>query len=478
MAAPPGNGMSIFDQQKAEDKNKWDNLVCEGKDRDLTSIRDIDQWVITVGTCVQAADWGGSVPTNNDKIEEDDPKRTISDSFGDLSGGRSMTALGDNNDCLIHSFLTCISSNFRILDHEVRSIVASHFRRFVLPSIIKNKYAPTDDIIKYVVPRLESYNFLTGAEIDFLSDYFKIPIINIRDSSLALERRMEIFPSNPNSFLKKNTGNDNRLSFYIIHGTNVHFTPVKYGNEYAKEMNYGIVKQLSEKITEEHDAAFEKASTNAAKKLEKIEIIQEDFKGIIKDDMESIKKQQQIVNNERLMNSKERSLKKSALLEILKFQVDKYLKDNNEQITKLGLNENETRTAIHRTLLEELNKNLAPPASTPSGTLSLEQLKKFEEITGQAGMDNSFALSKAMELSMPELAIASPSLTHTVSINSGVHRNQVVLRTLSGITATVGENSGKYTAIVYEPVKRGGKRNTKKAMRVKKQKTKKLKRSK
>ena len=57
-----------------------------------------------------------------------------------------------------------------------------------------------------------------------------------------------------------------------------------------------------------------------------------------------------------------------------------------------------------------------------------------------------------------------------------------VLRTLSGITAAIGENSGKYTATVYEPVashrSNGGKRNTKKAMRVKKQKTKKLKRSK
>ena len=93
-------------------------------------------------------------------------------------------------------------------------------------------------------------------------------------------------------------------------------------------------------------------------------------------------------------------------------------------------------------------------------------------------MDNSFALSKAMERSMPELVTTSPSLTHTVSINPRVHRNQVVLRTLSGITATINENSGKYTATVYEPVKRGGKRNTKKAIRIKKQKTKKLKRSK
>lgn len=57
-----------------------------------------------------------------------------------------------------------------------------------------------------------------------------------------------------------------------------------------------------------------------------------------------------------------------------------------------------------------------------------------------------------------------------------------VLSTSSGITATIGTNSGKYTATVYEPIVsqqlQGGKRNTKKAKRTKKQKTKKLKRSK
>jgi hypothetical protein len=92
---------------------------------------------------------------------------------------------GGQNDCLILSFLGCISSNFRNAEEDIRHQVASDFRRIILPSLPLFKTKFYDELAKktrfarymHYIRDMQSTNFLDDAIIDLLVRQYKINIL-------------------------------------------------------------------------------------------------------------------------------------------------------------------------------------------------------------------------------------------------------------------------------------------------------------
>jgi hypothetical protein len=267
--------------------------------------------------------------------------------------------------------------------------------------------------------------------------------------------------------------------------------------------------KIASDITEERDNVFGEASSEAAK----LDTVKEDFIYRIRPTVDSFKKEIVQTNS-----SITKSAKLAELLEILTPITKQYIDDIIlHRLIDVTLKE-KAYTIVHTALLQELSKKNNTSSATPNAPLN--NISELEEYAVQAGLTDEDALLMAIKASQNESKGTTPANTvpgnplqpplrtrpetadgvilknsenHLQSVERSIGNallkpfvkhdinlttSRKVLRTLSGITATVGENSGKYTATVYEPVKRGGKRNTKKAMRIKKQKTKKLKRSK
>jgi hypothetical protein len=494
----------------ATDRTEWETLVCNNKDQIGRSINEIDQWVRRIAECMAIKN-GSTTIANSDQIGPDQfshGDRTISDSFGFLEGGQLMNALGNNNDCLIHSFLTCVSPTFRTVVEEARMKIAGYFRRFILPTI-QNLHNVKPEDVDTMRERLQSYHFLTGGEINILSSHYQVPIINIQDGDSPLERSMEIFPTQTDTTFWNSKNGAYDGPFYMIHGDDTHFTPVKYGGNYEIRRRRADLMKIASDITEERDNVFGEASTEAAK----LDTVKEDFIYRIQPTVDSFKKEIVQTNS-----SITKSAKLAELLEILTPITKQYIDDIIlHKLIDVTLKE-KAYTIVHTALLQELSKKNNTSSATPNAPLN--NISELEEYAVQAGLTDEDALLMAIKASqneskgkppantVPGNPLQPPSRTRpetadgVILKNSENHLQSVersigqallgsltnhainlttsgkVLRTLSGITATVGKNSGKYTATVYEPVKSGGKRNTKKAMRIKKQKTKKLKRSK
>jgi hypothetical protein len=169
------------------------------------------------------------------------------------------------------------------------------------------------------------------------------------------------------------------------------------------------------------------------------------------------------------------------MLEILTPITEEYIKDIIDQKLISDNLLEKARGAIRTTLIEELSKNIS--SNTPNS--SSDKIKKLEAFADQYGLNNDDALSQAIKASLNEsvkINTVNTSVSVTPTPTSTTSGNQKVLRSISNITAKIGNVSTQYSATVYKPVSNaiatvvsGGKRKTKKAMRAKKQKTKKLK---
>lgn len=84
-------------------------------------------------------------------------------------GYKIMKASGNNCDCLIHAFLTCVSHSFRCLTDDKRNEFATIFRTQILPPFIENANfnltKPKNDIVKQLI-----------AEKTYLDDDILMPL--------------------------------------------------------------------------------------------------------------------------------------------------------------------------------------------------------------------------------------------------------------------------------------------------------------
>lgn len=481
--AVPGNTTpkvsieKVIENRFTKDRAEWNELKCDNKDQIGRSINDLDRWVRSIAECLAVKN-GVTTIANSDQIGPDQYSHgihTISGSFGTLAGGQLMNALGNNNDCLIHSFLTCVSPTFRNVVEQARIRIAGYLRRFVLPTIIESSYNHEDADIVYLLHRLESYHFLTGGDIDFLSSHYQVPIINIQDGNGPLHRSMEIFPKINNTNFWNSKSGTYTGPFYVIHGDDTHFTPVAYGGAY--EINgrkIDLIKTAAD-ITKAHADVFDAESEEGAK----LETVKEDFRYRIQHIIASIKNDMAASNN---ANAESKSITSSSMLEVLTPVTKEYVDDIIDQNLIDVKLKDKVYAAIYTVLLEELASNTKNNDKVPTTpNISANDIQKLEEFAGQHGLSDDDALLKAIKASHNESSgvesvnVSSPT---QVKPSSHVSVKQSILHTMS-MKARIGTGpETHYSTTVYKPVSSGGKRKTKKAKRAKKQKTKKLKRSK
>ena len=212
-----------------DEKNEWDDitdnkLLKNGKSTDHTQL---DAWVQQMKRIVRNT-------TTKSTLTFDNQPPITSDVFNVLKEGRPMIASGNFNDCLIHSFLTCVSKTFSQLTLLNRNKIAHYFRRFILPELLELK--------EPILSRFQSHAVLSTSDAQLLAEQFKIAIVILQDGDTAAKRSCEVlFPDDWN-----------RGPFIVIHGNNVHFTPVSYTGRYIRDgINKDVLVTIAEKVTNE-----------------------------------------------------------------------------------------------------------------------------------------------------------------------------------------------------------------------------------
>ena len=212
--------LPLTPEQRLQAENKaWGELKeCDGKDTAPNDLNGLHNWVQLIAGCLKAKTDG------SDKIGIDPYTNgyKLRDYFGPLKDGQLMNAEGTNNDCLIHSFLTCVCPDFRTYDVVVRRQIARYFRRFIATQLVNNDLKAL----------LNSSSFLPSDLLDILSKKYKTPIILVMDSDYPVDRLFIINP-NPNIDPKKENfwigdRKSNTQIYYVIHGSGAHFTPVAW----------------------------------------------------------------------------------------------------------------------------------------------------------------------------------------------------------------------------------------------------------
>lgn len=134
---------------------------------------------------------------------------------------------GSNNDCLIHSILTSISSQYRTLDGIGKKIIASYFRRYI--------FSILDGIDEGF---MNSIQFLTDVEAEIISKYYKLNIMILVNTSQYAAKHFRFFENNP-------------LTYYLILHNNggSHYSAVYLNDKYTLE--YRLGNELKEKYGEE-----------------------------------------------------------------------------------------------------------------------------------------------------------------------------------------------------------------------------------
>lgn len=233
-AAPP-----LTPEQQIQAENKeWDDRKCDGKDTVPNDLKGLHSWVQTIAGCLKA------VPDALDKIGIDPYTKgyILREYFRPLQGGQLMNADGANNDCLIHSFLTCVCPHFRKYKDEDRRQIARYFRRFVateLPGANKDE--------------LNSFLPLSTSELNVLCTRYKIPFIVVKGSMYPVDRDMELLPKDDDNFWS-NKEDSIDLPYHIIHGSGVHFTPVAWNKEYEKKgLKHTELKTLRDTILKQKE---------------------------------------------------------------------------------------------------------------------------------------------------------------------------------------------------------------------------------
>jgi hypothetical protein len=258
----------LTNKQKALFNNQSCDVTFE--DKNTYRINDIDDWMTKINRCFaqrQASATDSTLQNTgniSDTFEEIGEKKDIAG--GQFKNAERMSASGNQYDCLIHSFLTCVTcvtKQFEQYSKEKRDVIASIFRRIVLPELFKknqNKIYPKtsnvkDDqyntnwtnIIQNLIAPYDTNKILrdlSTGEADLLAKLFQINIIIIRDSATPSNRSIEICPYKQN--LSQVPDEDD---YIVIHGMPGHFEPVRFrGGVYLRKFLKKPLKALQTAI--------------------------------------------------------------------------------------------------------------------------------------------------------------------------------------------------------------------------------------
>ena len=220
---------------------------------------EIDKWVL------KRTDEGGILKNENDitkkkeSLSQDETPLKNTDNFKNYE---KVITSANRNDCLIHAFLTGVSSEFRRLQQKDKDIVASYFRRIILLWLVLHEPNETSTIKKMKTELRESVA-LQDDVIDYLAEKFKINIY-------YGFRRDGIF-----IWMLSNPPIDTPFIMIINPGAYHYETVRSSNNEYI--FKYDLIKdkieqnvksKLQNHTQEEKDAALAQHAINQVAKIE------------------------------------------------------------------------------------------------------------------------------------------------------------------------------------------------------------------
>ena len=127
---------------------------------DLNTIEKIDTYI--------ASNYGGSLGNENDRTPPSGDGKLPS--VFQYTGGVRMSSSGASNDCLIHSFLTSVSSSFRRLPSNDKDTVASFFRRKIYVHLLPKQTEEDKN-------RITGNDFLIDDDVLYLSKIYNVQIL-------------------------------------------------------------------------------------------------------------------------------------------------------------------------------------------------------------------------------------------------------------------------------------------------------------
>lgn len=424
-----------------EEKRTWNTIAITEKNRLPQTIEEINTWIRSIIEAI------GSLISNADQIPLENHQ--ISSTFGVLQAGRLMDASSQNNDCLVHSFLTIVSPLFRKLQRTDRNRVASYFRRFIMVQIPEINQS-----------LLKSYHFLTTAELEKLARMYDVSFIVIKDSDEAAYRSMEVIPSMEDPFWNRHPSGP----YHVIHGTNAHFTPVAYDGNSDPYTLTDIQKVDIESLMERITQSSIDDSGPARQRLQEVEHAAQQFienhRPQLQEYLQQIKddpsNKAYIVSNgfrtfqdltSTFMKTYNGALKNQLPSKIITKVYDLLTKEQqpNEQSYVPSNSKQLENEYVIPGLTEEEQMKIALQTSINEQ----QQSNKKEE------QELANALAQIQQQSVTQPSVTQPLVTQP-SVTSTTSSNSTVLRV---VHATA--NGSPYTATVYAPIK-GGKRRTRK----------------
>jgi len=456
------------EQRLQSEKKEWDMLQCDGKDAAPRDLNTLHTWVQTIARCL------GAAPNNTDKIGIDPYTKgyILRDYFEPLQGGQLMNADGANNDCLVHSFLTCVCPHFRTYEDAIRRKLARYFRRFIATQI------PNINQVE-----LNSFLPLSTSELKHLSKQYEVPFIVVKGSAYPVDREMELLPEDDEKFWEDKKDSIT-LPYYIIHGSGVHFTPVSWNQVYEKTgVTHTNLKLLRNTILK---AQADDISINEGR-IKATEAYMNDF----------------LNTDQEIQKIKAETAKLSTQQEKIR-----YINDNMIKILKLLHNKIETLEpaidfrkdhAYQREIeyLTEIIGGTPVPSSLPKKeqvfavedmdlAAAIEASKRSyeaEQLTSSGDYDTTLAQVLLNSLKTKKQDNAKRVVKSTTSSANSIRilssRPINLKKTVQAIAKIGDKPATNYTAYIgdgvfVEQVVRGGKRRTKKT-KLSKRKTKKLK---
>jgi len=207
---------------EVSDAGPNDNETIDSGRNDNDVNEDLDE----MNTIEKLNEQIGGLYEGGDEDKETKKKGTNLENF-DHKELYMMVSSGNENDCLIHTFLTAVSENFRKLDEDSKIQFAQNFRNPMYLKIAEK--VDTEGVDKNAETRITSAEFLTDVDIVNLSKFYKLNILVFEDEKQG--KMGNEIQTMPRCITFHENGED--ADAYMFYGNNSHYESVRNASGYT-----------------------------------------------------------------------------------------------------------------------------------------------------------------------------------------------------------------------------------------------------
>lgn len=168
-------------QTKPEEPKEKEEPVAKEKEKEP---REEKALTFTLEDCRTISDINNIIDTiyHNDLGREEERTKETGENLRKFKHTKyyTMFSSANNFDCLIHTFLTAVSENFRRLNQDDKNKFANYFRISIYPSIIRT-IGLADAKITQIMRRVPGREFLEDEDIENICAFYNINMIVFED---------------------------------------------------------------------------------------------------------------------------------------------------------------------------------------------------------------------------------------------------------------------------------------------------------